>query len=147
MKLYQKIITGGLVVAGLAGIFGCDKKDTSAENVPRPYHVVIPSNTPYNDARSGVGVTLGDVDGDGSLDLVVGSPQWVKYFKGNGEGRFTEQQTIVIPSNTPYNDARSGVGVTLGDVDGDGSLDLVVGSPQWVRVYRNNKGVFEELQR
>jgi len=26
MKLYQKIIAGGLVVAGLAGLLGCDSK-------------------------------------------------------------------------------------------------------------------------
>jgi len=35
MKLYQKIIAGGLVVAGLAGLLGCDSKIINHHNVKK----------------------------------------------------------------------------------------------------------------
>jgi len=35
MKLYQKIIAGGLVVAGLAGLLGCDSKNINHHNVKK----------------------------------------------------------------------------------------------------------------
>lgn len=65
------------------------------------------------------GAALADVDGDGSLDLVVntvGQGTWV--FINDGSGRFTRK--------APLNLGRGGSSLALADVDGDGALDLYV---------------------
>lgn len=71
--------------------------------------------------RYSTGAAMADVDGDGSLDLVVtslGGPDVV--FRNDGSGRFTEIGDAGLAD---------GLGTTttaLADVDGDGDLDLYV---------------------
>ena len=68
-------------------------------------------------------VTLGDVDGDGDLDLVVGNyAETNKLYKNDGSGGFNATGTG-LGSNMDNT-----FSITLGDVDGDGDLDLVVGN-------------------
>ncbi|MCU0862575.1 MAG: FG-GAP-like repeat-containing protein [Planctomycetes bacterium] len=81
-------------------------------------------------------VRLGDVDGDGDLDLVVGNGGQDRLCLNNGAGTFTDVTSSRLPA---INDnTRS---VALGDVDGDGDLDLVVGNfREQDRLYLNNGG-------
>jgi hypothetical protein len=69
-------------------------------------------------------VALGDVDGDGDLDMVVvksgGSPR-VNVYANNGSGRFSFGSS---PST-----GLAAQGVALGDVDGDGDLDFLTIDP------------------
>jgi len=69
-----------------------------------------------------------DLDGDGDLDAVVGSDNaFLRSFRNNGDGSFTELSGSLNPFNGLY------VGVTgapaFADFDGDGDMDLVVGMP------------------
>ncbi|OUJ69801.1 hypothetical protein BXP70_26190 [Hymenobacter crusticola] len=64
------------------------------------------------------GITLGDVDGDGDLDLLTatyGNSVIVRF--NNGSGRFTDGQTLMVGTGP--------IGITTADVDNDGDLDLL----------------------
>ncbi|HET9216574.1 MAG TPA: VCBS repeat-containing protein, partial [Terriglobia bacterium] len=67
-------------------------------------------------------IALGDVDGDGDLDLVMGNfgaPNML--YENDGSGNFTVSRPITT-------DADMTMAVALGDVTGDGRPDLVVGN-------------------
>ena len=75
-------------------------------------------------------LTVGDVDRDGSLDVVAGfhvdlsmgeSPEPVRVYFNDGEGFFGPGDLL---GDTPY----STLGLALGDMDGDGWLDVIESS-------------------
>jgi len=64
---------------------------------------------------------IGDLDGDGKADLVLGDfiVQTIAFYRGTGDGHFqaAQQLPMTIQSNT----------LTIDDVDGDGFQDLMTG--------------------
>jgi hypothetical protein len=64
-------------------------------------------------------VALGDVDGDGDVDALVGNESADELWLNDGHGRFTLSDQI-------WNKRRT-LTVFLSDVDGDGDLDAVTG--------------------
>ncbi|GAB3702315.1 hypothetical protein GCM10027592_31600 [Spirosoma flavus] len=68
------------------------------------------------------GVAVGDVDGDGDLDLLTANyySNTVSVRLNNGAGNFTPPATNPNPAVGEYP-----LSVALGDVDGDGDLDLI----------------------
>ncbi len=66
------------------------------------------------------GVAIGDVNGDGALDLVAVNfnDDNVSVLLNEGDGAFESQVTYTV-GDAP-------IAIALGDVDGDGDLDLVV---------------------
>ncbi len=82
-----------------------------------------------DDTRS---VALGDIDGDGDLDLIAGNNGVSSViYLNDGAGVFTRHQTLLDNNAT-----RS---VVLGDVNGDGALDIVMGNDGEInRLYLNN---------
>jgi VCBS repeat protein/flagellar hook capping protein FlgD len=83
-------------------------------------------------------VALGDLDQDGSPDLVCGNSRGpTTVYRNLGDGSFGAGPAWQSGSGTSY-DTRS---VALGDVDGDGDLDLVCGNfSQPLVLYRNDGG-------
>ncbi|MCA8951122.1 MAG: VCBS repeat-containing protein [Planctomycetes bacterium] len=82
-------------------------------------------------------ITLGDVDNDGDLDIVVAvdTPvNGVNVWLNDGTGSFTLSNSITISPQT-----RS---VLLCDFDNDGDLDLAVSTSSSVAVLRNVAGTF-----
>ncbi|MAG54901.1 MAG: hypothetical protein CMJ83_01285 [Planctomycetes bacterium] len=86
-------------------------------------------------------ISIGDVDSDGDLDLVVANGRhWAgqnKIFLNDGEGAFREQRKLTPERSTTY-------AAPLADLDGDGDLDAVVGNdraPSYV-LLNDGKGRF-----
>ena len=88
-------------------------------------------------ALAGGALATGDVDGDGDLDIFFGndnSPN--QLLLNDGRGRFTDATAGRFVNVSP-NASHS---VNLGDIDGDGDLDILVGNDDYLsnRVYLNN---------
>ena len=83
------------------------------------------------------GVTMGDVDGDMDIDMYVGNTQSSqnRLYLNSGDGVFTDSAALYLPA-----DADNSYDVALGDVDGDGDLDAVIGniSEDQNRLYIND---------
>ena len=86
-------------------------------------------------SRSGVyDACTGDVDGDGKNDVITANnfDQTISVFRNtsvNGSVSFAAQ--IVYPSDYSYS-------LALGDIDGDGKQDIIIGCSNSIIVYKNN---------
>lgn len=80
------------------------------------------------------GIAMGDLDGDGDLDLAVAhrTPHGVHVLLNNGDGIFT------LGADNPWSGSSFAHGVEVGDVDGDDDLDLAIGSSNGLRILLNN---------
>jgi hypothetical protein len=80
------------------------------------------TGSPFSVGSTPGRVALGDLNGDGKLDLVAtgSGDNTVTVLLGDGAGGFTAAASSPFPvGSTP-------VGVALGDVNGDGKLDIIV---------------------
>ena len=95
--------------------------------------------------QHGLGVTFGDYDTDGDIDLYVANDQDPNFlFQNNGNGNFLE---VALFSGVCYNDMgkeEAGMGTDFGDYNNDGKLDLTVSNYQTETntVYHNHDGTF-----
>jgi hypothetical protein len=89
---------------------------------------------------------LADMDGDGDFDLFVGASS---YYYANGVHYYRNDGTATAPSFAsptlnPFGITTSGdyLGPALGDLDGDGDIDLIMSSTDWYtstfQYYRND---------
>ena len=89
------------------------------------------------------GAAAGDLDGDGDLDVVRSAGQMglfpdlgpAQVYFNNGFGEFPQQRPYYGDETTLLHSPR---GLALGDVDGDGDLDLAA-APEWnLRLFQND---------
>ena len=99
----------------------------------------------------GLGAVWTDFDDDGWPDLYVANDATPKYaYRNNRDGTFTEMG-LALGVAVDENGAEQGsMGVSVGDYDRDGRLDLVVTnfSDEYNSIYRKNEdGTFTDLSR
>jgi hypothetical protein len=84
-------------------------------------------------------VMAGDLNGDGKTDLVTAAGD-LSVLLGKGDGTFQPPQTVVLPGQVPpgytgpYPLGQSAMSAALGDLNGDGKLDLVATGSTWYDV-------------
>lgn len=81
-------------------------------------------------------VTLGDIDGDGDLDmLVTDNMEWTKIRLNDGNGNYVDVQTLEAFESTSS---------AFGDIDGDGDLDIVIGASEFFGTAEDNLIYFND---
>ena len=103
------------------------------------------------ESAPGLGVTAGDFDGDGWLDLFVANDGTPNTFWRNGaDGTFRNVAMEVGTAVNRAGEPEAGMGVAAGDYDGDGDEDLFLThmNLETHTLYRNlDQGLFKDATR
>ncbi|MHC4948772.1 MAG: CRTAC1 family protein [Planctomycetota bacterium] len=96
---------------------------------------------------NGLGVAIGDLDGDGRLDLYVandGNPN--QLWMNQGDGTFLDEALLAGCAVNMQGTAEAGMGVAVVDLEPDGDLDLFMTHlrDETNTFYVNRDGVFED---
>ena len=67
------------------------------------------------------GMMVGDINGDGFVDIAINGNQYIGIVLGNGDGSFQPAVNYAIPGST-----YAGFGEAMGDFNNDGTLDVAV---------------------
>ncbi len=111
------------------------------------YHDVTKQMGFYYPDSKCMGLTVFDYDQDNDLDLFQGNDHQLNFlFRNDGHNHFTE---VGVASGVAVNDKGKPTGSmhgSIGDVDGDGLIDLLVTDLRHGALYRNlGNGLFEDI--
>ena len=88
-------------------------------------------------------VQRGDINHDGTTDLVIRAASELVVLQGGGDGRFSVKSRYL-----PANEAFAAFSMKLGDIDGDSHLDVVIPGMRSVRVlFGDGRGNFQRTAR
>lgn len=130
---YQSMIVGLLAWLALHPAIACGASPTLSEA----------SGSPFAANHGPMAAPLGDVNGDGHLDVVTQNydTNTFSIFLGNGLGGFTASPHSPVSSGHSWQSVFLGfqnMRVDLSDLDKDGDLDIVSSGDQGVIVLLNN---------
>ena len=125
--MIRKIAYAALIIATLAGC--CPEH--SEPKKEKPIITNCFDSVPMW-CKTGMGLVSGDFDGDGCLDFIIGAGEYDDvgklYFLRNNNGDGFAKATNFARVPMWY---ETGMGLTAGDYDNDGDLDLIVGAGEY----------------
>ena len=93
----------------------------------------------------GMGVAIADIDNDGLSDLYVTNDAMANdFFRNLGNGKFVEEGMMRLTAYGEAGQNVSSMGPVLGDVDGDGRLDIFVPDMDYGSLLMNRGETFED---
>jgi hypothetical protein len=128
------------VFAGAADLLYRNNRDGTFTDVSARAGVALPGG-------KGMGAAAFDVDDDGDTDLFVANDGMDNFlFANRGDGSFDEIALASGVATSGTGADESSMGVDVGDVDGDGRLDLVVPTirREVFTLYLNQGGFFRD---
>ena len=116
----RRIYSNPQVYAGISDTLYRNDGDGTFTDVTRQAGV-------YNKAGKGLGVTCGDYDNDGRIDIYVANDTTPNFlYRNSGDGRFVDIGPFAGAAYNEHGVAEGGMGVDFGDYNNDGSLDIFV---------------------
>jgi hypothetical protein len=93
-----------------------------------------------------MGLTVFDYDRDGDLDIFQGNDHQANFMFRNDEGSFKEVGVEIGVAVNSHGQTTGSMHGAIGDVDGDGLIDLLVPDLRYGALYRNlGTGTFEDI--
>ncbi|MCB9500366.1 MAG: VCBS repeat-containing protein [Deferribacteres bacterium] len=132
----QGVTVGDYDNDGDFDFFVCNSRgsNTLFRNNGNAYFSNVTSSAGLQDFDRSTGCNFADFDNDGWLDLAVLNFGKDRLFRNNGDGTFTEQDSLFLVNNNSY-------GSCVTDFDQDGDVDLfVVDAGQKSALYDNLSG-------
>lgn len=140
--LIRKIIIGSAIIGGLTGCLDSSKikekgDQVKARNIETEYFSgsEIITQYPAMGSTERVDLVVGDINGDGYLDILTASSGRVRYSENLGNGKYAYHGTIM---KYPAMGSVDEVALTVGDMDNDGDLDVLVAVSGKVEYFENN---------
>ena len=116
----RRIYSNPQVYAGISDTLYRNSGDGTFTDVTRQAGV-------YNKDGKGLGVTCGDYDNDGRIDIYVANDTTPNFlYRNSGDGRFVDIGPFAGAAYNEHGVAEGGMGVDFGDYNNDGSLDIFV---------------------
>ena len=116
----RRIYSNPQVYAGISDLLYRNNGDGTFTDVTRQAGV-------HNDDGKGLGVTCGDYDNDGHIDIYVANDTTPNFLYRNvGDGRFVDIGPFAGAAYNEHGVAEGGMGVDFGDYNNDSSLDIFV---------------------
>ena len=100
----------------------------------------------YNPGGRAMSAVAADLNDDGWMDIYVANDSMENYYYENkGDGTFAEKALGLGLAVNENGQGVSSMGPTVADVDGDGSLDILIPDMDYGRLLSKRNGFYEDL--